>query len=83
MNYEPEDIDYDEDAKVTGTIVDSDLTHDRLETLAKLVVDAWDMETLEQFAQGQVFQDYQYEIDRAVEDVNDLELTLQELDNYS
>ena len=83
MNYEPEDIDYDEDAKVTGTIVDSDLTHDRLETLAKLVVDAWDMETLVQFAQGQVFQDYQCEIDRAVEDVNDLELTLQELDNYS
>lgn len=76
-----DDIDYDEDAKVTGTIVDSDLTHDRLENLAKLVVDKWDLETLMQFAQEQVFQDYQYDIDRAVEDANDLELTLEELDN--
>ena len=81
MDYEPNDIDYDEDAKVTGTIVDSDLSHDRLEKLAKLVVDRWDMESLVQFAQEQVFQDYQYDIDRAVEDANDLELTLEELDN--
>ena len=81
MDYEPNDIDYDEDAKVTGTIVDSDLSHDRLEKLAKLIVDAWDMETLVQFAQEQVFQDYQYDIGRAVEDANDLELTVEELDD--
>ena len=62
-------------------IKDTDLNVDRLENLAKLVVDSWDMETLLQFAQEQVFQDYQYDIDRAVEDANDLELTLEELDN--
>ena len=62
-------------------IVDTDLSHDRMETLAKLVVDRWDLETLMEFAQEQVFQDYQYDIDRAVEDANDLELTLEELDN--
>ena len=81
MDYEPNDIDYDEDAKVTGTIVDSDLSHDRLEKLAKLVVDRWDMQAVIEFAYEQVFQDYQYDIDRAVEDANDLELTLEELDN--
>ena len=81
MDYEPNDIDYDEDAKVTGTIVDSDLSHDRLEKLAKLVVDRWDMQAVIEFAHEQVFQDYQYDIDRAVEDANDLELTLEELDN--
>ena len=81
MDYEPDDIDYDEDAKVTGTIVDCDLSHDRLEKLAKLIVDTWDMETLVQFAQEQVFQDYQYDIGRAVEDANDLELTIEDLDN--
>ena len=81
MDYEPDDIDYDEDAKVTGTIVDSDLSHDRLEKLAKLVVDRWDMQAVIEFAYEQVFQDYQYDIDRAVEDANDLELTLEELDN--
>ena len=79
MDYEPNDIDYDEDAKVTGTIVGSDLSHDRLENLAKLVVDKWDLETLVQFAQEQVFQDYQYDIDRAVEDAEDY--TLEDLDN--
>ena len=78
MDYEPDDIDYDEDAKVTGTIVDSDLTHDRMEALARLVVDKWDMESLVQFAQEQVFQDYQYDIDRAVSDAEDY--TLEELD---
>ena len=79
MDYEPNDIDYDEDAKVTGTIVGSDLSHDRLENLAKLVVDKWDLETLVQFAQEQVFQDYQYDIDRAVSDAEDY--TLEDLDN--
>ena len=81
MDYEPNDIDYDEDAKVTGTIVGSDLSHDRLENLAKLVVDRWDMQAVIEFAQEQVFQDYQYDIDRAVGDANDLELTTEELDN--
>ena len=62
-------------------IVDSDLSHDRMEALAKLVVDRWDMQAVIEFAYEQVFQDYQYDIDRAVEDANDLELTLEELDN--
>ena len=65
---------------MTMTIKDTDLTTDRLENLAKLVVDSWDMDTLIQFAQEQVFQNYQYDIDRAVEDTNDFELTLEELD---
>jgi len=60
-------------------IKDTDLNVDRLENLAKLVVDRWDMESLVQFAQEQVFQDYQYDIDRAVEDAEDY--TLEELDN--
>ena len=59
-------------------IKDTDLTLDRLENLAKLVVDRWDLETLMQFAQEQVFQDYQYDIDRAVSDAEDY--TLEELD---
>ena len=60
-------------------IKDTDLTIDRLENLAKLVVDSWDMEAVIEFAQHQVFQDYQYDIDRAVEDAEDY--TLEELDN--
>ena len=60
-------------------IKDTDLTVDRLENLAKLVVDSWDMEAVIEFAQEQVFQDYQYDIDRAVEDAEDY--TLEELDN--
>jgi len=60
-------------------IEDTDLTVDRLENLAKLVVDSWDMDCLLEFAQEQVFQDYQYDIDRAVEDAEDY--TLEELDN--
>jgi len=55
------------------------LRHYRLENLDKMVVDKWDLETLIQFAQEQVFQDYQYDIDRAVEDAEDY--TLEELDN--
>ena len=61
------------------TIKDTDLNVDRLENLARLVVDKWDMESLVQFAEEQVFQDYQYDIDRAVEDAEDY--TLEELDN--
>ena len=60
-------------------IEDTDLTIDRLENLAKLVVDRWDMDCLLEFAQEQVFQDYRYDIDRAVEDAEDY--TLEELDN--
>ena len=81
MDYEPDDIDYDEDAKVTGTIVDSDLSHDRLEKLAELIVDAWDMDTLVEYARECVFRDYQLDIGAAVMDANDLELTIEELDN--
>ena len=60
-------------------IEDTDLNVDRLENRATLVVDIWDLESLVQFAQEQVFQDYQYDIDRAVEDAEDY--TLEELDN--
>ena len=60
-------------------IKDTDLNVDRLENLAKMVVDRWDMDCLLEFAQEQVFQDYQYDIDRAVEDAEDY--TLEELDN--
>ena len=59
-------------------IKDTDLTIDRLENLAKLVVDKWEIESLVQFAEEQVFQDYQYDIDRAVSDAEDY--TLEELD---
>ena len=61
-------------------IKDTDLTIDRLENLAKLVVDSWDMEAVIEFAEYQVFQDYQYDIDRAVQDANDLEFTVEDLD---
>ena len=57
----------------------TDLTVDRLENLAKMVVDRWDMQAVIEFAQEQVFQDYQYDIDRAVEDAEDY--TLEELDD--
>ena len=81
MDYEPDDIDYDEDAKVTGTIVDSDLTHDRMEAIARKVIDTWDMSTTIEFAVAKLFDDYQFDCDQAVEDANDLELTLEELDS--
>ena len=61
-------------------IKDTNLTIDRLESLAKLVVDSWDMEAVIEFAEYQVFQDYQYDIDRAVQDANDLEFTVEDLD---
>ena len=60
-------------------IKDTDLTIDRLENLAKLVIDGWDMDCLLDYAQTALFQDYQYDIDRAVEDAEDY--TLEELDN--
>ena len=60
-------------------IEDTDLNVDRLENLAKLVIDSWDMDCLLDYAQSCLFQDYQYDIDRAVEDAEDY--TLEELDN--
>ena len=66
------------DAEIEEKIKDTDLNVDRLENLARLVVDKWDMESLVQFAEEQVFQDYQYDIDRAVSDAEDY--TLEELD---
>ena len=66
------------DAEIEEKIKDTELNVDRLENLARLVVDKWDMESLVQFAQEQVFQDYQYDIDRAVSDAEDY--TLEELD---
>ena len=60
-------------------IKDTDLNVDRLENLAKLVIDKWDMECLLDYARLALFQDYQYDIDRAVEDAEDY--TLEELDN--
>lgn len=62
-------------------IKDTDLNVDRLENLAKLVVDSWDMDTLVQFAQEQVFQNYQYDIDQAARDANDLDIKLEELND--
>lgn len=60
-------------------IEDTDLNVDRLENLAKLVIDGWDMDCLLDYAQTSLFQDYQYDIDRAVSDAEDY--TLEELDN--
>ena len=57
-------------------IKDTDLNVDRLENLAKLVIDSWDMECLLDYAQTALFQDYQYDIDRAVEDAEDYTLEL-------
>ena len=59
-------------------IKDTDLTIDRLESLAKLVVDSWDMRAVIEFAKAQMFHGYQYDIDRAVSDAEDY--TLEELD---
>lgn len=60
-------------------IKDTDLNVERLENLAKLVIDSWDMECLLDYAQTALFQDYQHDIDRAVVDAEDY--TLEELDN--
>ena len=81
MDYEPDDIDYDEDAKVTGTIVDNDITHARMEAIARKVVDTWDMDDIVDYAVSALFDDYLFDCDRVVKDANDLELTLEELDS--
>ena len=62
-------------------IEDTDLTHDRIEAIARKVVDTWDMSTTIEFAVAKLFDDYQFDCDQAVEDANDLEITLEELDN--
>ena len=53
---------------------DTDLTIKRLENLAKLVVDDWDMDVLLSYAREQVFQNYQYDIDCAVTDAEAYDL---------
>ena len=62
-------------------IEDTDLTPDRMEAIARKVIDKWDMSDLVEFAVAKLFDDYQFDCDYAVEDANDLELTLEELDN--
>jgi len=62
-------------------IEDTDLTHDRMEAIARKVIDKWDMSDLVEFAVARLFDDYQFDCDQAVSDANDLELTLEELDN--
>lgn len=59
----------------------NELTIERLEVLSKLIVDKWDLETLIQFAEVAVFQDYQYDIDQATRDANDYDITLEDLEN--
>lgn len=81
MDYEPNEIDYDEEAVVRGTIVDSDLTHEMLEALARIVVDGWDMDTLVDYAVSTLFDHYQSDIDLAVKDANDFELTVEDLES--
>ena len=62
-------------------IKDTDLTHDRMEAIARKVIDTWDMSTTIEFAVAKLFDDYQGDCDQAVSDANDLQLTLEELDN--
>ena len=62
-------------------IEDTDLTHDRLTKLVKLIVATWDKDALVEYARECLFQDYQYDIDQAVMDANDYPLTVEELDN--
>ena len=59
---------------VGGDIKDTDLTTERLENLAKLVVDDWEMDVLLSYAREQVFQNYQYDIDCAVTDAESYDL---------
>ena len=57
----------------------TDLTIDRTERLAKLVVDGWDMETLVDYAERCLNDYYKYDPQQAVLDAEDY--TLEELDN--
>lgn len=58
----------------------SDFTPDRLATLAEIVVDRWDLDTLIDYAVSSVYADYEDDLDRAVTDAHDCELTLKDLD---
>lgn len=58
----------------------SDFTPDRLATLAEMVVDRWDLETLMDFAVSSLYADYEGDLDRAVTDAHDCELTIEQLD---
>jgi len=58
----------------------TDLNLNRLENLAKLVVDRWDLEGLIHYAREHLFQDYQNDIDSALNDVDDFKYTLEDLD---
>lgn len=62
-------------------IVDTDLSHDRMEAIARKVVDTWDLDTLVDYAVSALFDDYQFDCEQAVQDANDLELTLEKLDD--
>ena len=60
-------------------IEDTDLNVDRLENLAKLVVDSWDMDCLLDYAQRCLNDYYKHDPEQAVLDAEDY--TLEELDN--
>ena len=52
-------------------IKDTDLRNwQTLKRLATETVSSWDQETLVSFAESELFQVYQYDIDRAVDDAN-------------
>ena len=59
----------------------SDFTPDRLAALAEIVVDRWDLETLMDFAISSLYADYEDDLDRAVTDAHDCNLTVEQLDN--
>ena len=62
-------------------IEDTDLTPDKKEAIARKVICTWDMSTTIEFAVAKLFDDYQFDCDQAVQDANDLELTLEKLDS--
>ena len=66
-------------SNIKKKIEDTDLNVDRLENLAKLVVDRWDMETLVDYAERCLNDYYKYDPQQAVLDAEDY--TLEELDN--
>lgn len=57
-----------------------DFTEDRLAALAETVVDRWDLDTLVDFAVSSLYADYCDDIERAVVDSYDYELTVEQLD---
>jgi hypothetical protein len=69
------------DIKENEMIDKSDFTPDRLAALAEIVVDRWDLETLMDFAVSSLYADYEGDLDRAVTDAHDCNLTVEQLDN--